>query len=186
MSHEPVKSNLPFIAGLCLLGLFAIILCALTPLPARAQPRPGLIDNAGFAEPTSDLAAYRQTRLIGLDTFNAMKADPETIVIDARSASSYALGHIKGAVNLDFSDISAGMLSEIIGSKQRRILIYCHTHVAQNVDHVLLKSSPLALKVPTFFNLYSYGFENIYELSGTYCIEAAETGWTSHPSVQEN
>ncbi len=64
MNHEPVKTNLPFFAGLCLLGLLAIILSALAARPARAQTGPGLVDGAGFSEPTSDLAAYRQTRRV--------------------------------------------------------------------------------------------------------------------------
>ena len=39
MNHEPVKTNLPFFAGLCLLGLLAIILSALAARPARAGVR---------------------------------------------------------------------------------------------------------------------------------------------------
>jgi len=53
MSHEPVKTNLPFIARLCLLGLAAIILSALAPPSARAQPGPGLAEFEGFTKPTS-------------------------------------------------------------------------------------------------------------------------------------
>ena len=128
----------------------------------------------------------RETRLIEIDTFNAMKADPDTIIIDARSARNYALGHIDGAVNLNFSDFSAGMLSEVIGAKSRRILIYCNNNFSDNIAPVVLKSAPLALNVPTFINLYGYGYKNIYELSGAYSIEDSEIDWVSRPTYQEN
>lgn len=186
MSHEPMKTNLPFVAGLCLLGLLAITISAVAAPPARAQTEPGQVDYAGFAQLTSDLAAYRETRLIDLDTFNTMKADPDTIVIDARSARIYGRGHINGAVNLNFSDFSAGMLSEVIGSKKRRILIYCNNNFTDNIAPVVLKSAPLALNVPTFINLYGYGYENIYELSGAYSIADAEIDWVNRPTYQEN
>jgi len=184
MNHEPMKTNLPVVAVLALLGLLAMIVGALAVPPARAQADPGLIDYPGFLELGSEIAAYRDTRLIGLETFNAMKADPDTIIIDARSAGNHALGHISGAVNLNFSDFSEGMLAEVIGSKQRRILIYCNNNFTDNIAPVMLKSAPLALNVPTFINLYGYGYENIYELSGEYSIEDPEVGWVSRPTYQ--
>ncbi len=184
MNHEPMKTNLPVVAVLALLGLLAMIIGALAVPPARAQADPGVVDYPGFLKLGSEIAAYRDTRLIDLETFNAMKADPDTIVIDARSASNHALGHISGAVNLNFSDFSEGMLAEVIGSKQRRILIYCNNNFTDNVSPVMLKSAPLALNVPTFINLYGYGYENIYELSGEYSIEDPEIGWVSRPTYQ--
>ncbi len=184
MNHEPMKTNLPVVAVLALLGLLAMIVGALAVPPARAQPNPGLIDYPGFLELGSEIAAYRQNRLVDLETFNAMKADPDTIIIDARSASGYALGHIDGAVNLNFSDFSDGMLAEVIGSKQRRILIYCNNNFTDNIAPVMLKRVELALNVPTFINLYGYGYENIYELSGEYSIADPEIDWVSRPTYQ--
>jgi phage shock protein E len=184
MNHEPMKTNLPFVAALALAGLAAMIIFALTAPAAEAEEKPAQVDYPGFLQLGGDIAAYRETRLIDLETFNAMKADPDTIIIDARSARNYGLGHISGAVNLNFSDFSAGMLSEVIGSKQRRILIYCNNNFTDNVAPVMLKSAPLALNVPTFINLYGYGYENIYELSGEYSIDDPEIGWISRPTYQ--
>ncbi len=186
MNPEPVRTNLPVVAFVALLGLIVILLGALTVPPARAQTDPSFVDYSGFMELGTEIAPYRESRLVDIATFNAMKADPDTILIDARSASSYALGHIDGAVNLNFSDFSAGMLSEVIGSKNRRILIYCNNNFSDNIAPVVLKSAPLALNVPTFINLYGYGYENIYELSGAYSIEDSEIGWVSRPTYQEN
>lgn len=184
MKHEPMKTNLPIVAIFALLGLLAMIIGAITVPPARAQTETSLVDYPGFIELGTDIAAYRDSRLVDLDTFNRMKADPDTIIIDARSAGAFSLGHIDGAVNLNFSDFSAGMLSEVIGAKGRRILIYCNNNFTDNVAPVMLKSAPLALNVPTFINLYGYGYENIYELSGEYSIGDAEIDWVSRPTYQ--
>ena len=186
MNPEPARTDMPIVAIIALLGLIVILLGALIAPPARAQTDPGFVDYPGFLELGGEIAAYRETRLVDLDTFNAMKADPDTIIIDARSPRNYALGHIDGAVNLNFSDFSAGMLSEVIGSKKRRILIYCNNNFTDNIAPVVLKSAPLALNVPTFINLYGYGYENIYELSGAYSIADAEIDWVSRPTYQEN
>jgi hypothetical protein len=78
------------------------------------------------------------------------------------------------------------MLSEVIGAKNRRILIYCNNNFSDNIAPVVLKSAPLALNVPTFINLYGYGYENIYELTGAYSIEDSEIDWVRRPIYQEN
>jgi len=186
MKPEPVRTDMPVVAIIALLGLIVTLLGALIAPPARAQTDPGFVNYPGFLELGAEIAAYRETRLIDIDTLNAMKAYPDTIIIDARSAGSYALGHIEGAVNLNFSDFSAGMLSEVIGSKSRRILIYCNNNFSDNIAPVVLKSAPLALNVPTFINLYGFGYENIHELSGAYSIEDTEIDWVTRPTYQEN
>lgn len=186
MVRETVRTRLPLVAGLSLLGLAMVAIGVLAVPPAQAETDPTQVDYRGFLELTSNIEAYRETRLVDLDTFNAMKSDPNTILIDARSAGAFYTGHIEGAVNLNFSDFSAGMLAEVIGSKDRRVLIYCNNNFTDNVAPVMLKSAPLALNVPTFINLYGYGYENIYELSGAYSIDDPEIGWTSGPTYQQN
>jgi len=186
MNHEPMKTNLPIVALCALMGLVLMVIGAIAVPPAQSETDPGRVDYSGFIELGTDVADYRQGRLVDLDTFNAMKADPNTLIIDARSATNYARGHIAGAVNLNFSDFSAGMLSEVIGAKTRRILIYCNNNFTDNVSPVVLKSAPLALNVPTFINLYGYGYQNIYELSGAYSVLDAEIDWVSRPTYQEN
>ena len=58
------------------------------------------IDFAGFAALTSDVQQWRYTRLLDLGSFQAMAEQPGTLLLDARSAASFAAGHIEGAVNL--------------------------------------------------------------------------------------
>ncbi|WP_428409865.1 rhodanese-like domain-containing protein [Hyphococcus sp.] len=132
--------------------------------PATKQNANPNIDYPGFAALVGDVETYRAKRLIDLDTFLRYAADEDTIILDSRSAEAFARGHINGAVNLPFSDFTQEKLDTLIGDKSRRILIYCNNNFADNAEPVPLKRVELALNIPTFINLYGYGYENIYEL----------------------
>ena len=54
----------------------------------------------------------RAGRLVDLDTFNEMKAEPGTVILDTRSAEAYEMGHIDGAINLPFSDFTDDKLAK--------------------------------------------------------------------------
>lgn len=129
------------------------------------------VDYGGFSALVEELAPVRNERLISLDTFLEYAADENTLILDARSAEAYAAGHIVGAVNLSFSDFTQGKLDKLIGDQNRRILIYCNNNFVDNVEPVPLKRVELALNIPTFINLYGYGYENIYELNEAISID---------------
>ena len=169
-------------------GLLANAEAQETPEPADA-----MIDYDGFVGLSGELAAYRQSRLVDLETFNAMKAEPGTILLDTRSAEAFHMGHIEGAVNVNFSDFTDAKLAAALGDKATRILIYCNNNFSDNMAPVMLKRVELALNVPTFINLYGYGYENIYELKGAHSIKDADIHWVSDwpemapvPTVQQN
>ncbi len=137
---------------------------------AHAQAAPVLPDNpqvdyAAFAKLTSGLAEYRQSRLVGFDDFQKLAQQEDTLVLDTRSAAAFAAGHIEGAVNLPFSDFTDAKLAKVIGDTQRTILIYCNNNFSNDRAPVTAKRAPLALNIPTFINLYGYGYRNIYELN---------------------
>ena len=149
-----------------LLLISAAMLC-LAPMAFAKEVRPttqAQVDYPAFASLTDDVAAYRQSRLITLEQFQAMARDSNTLILDARSPAAYARGHIEGAVNVSFTDFTAQYLHEQIGDPNRRILIYCNNNFANNAAPVVLKSAPLALNIPTFINLFGYGYHNVYEL----------------------
>ena len=52
----------------------------------------------------------------------------------------------------------------MIPDKNTRILIYCNNNFISKRRSLLDKSLPLALNIPTFINLYGYGYKNVYEL----------------------
>ena len=68
---------------------------------------------------------------------------------------------------------------KIIPSKTTRILIYCNNNFSDNVAPIMLKRVELALNVPTFVNLWGYGYENIYELSSYTESSDPRVNWVS-------
>ena len=162
------------------LVLSAVLLCLATPAFAkeRASTR-AQVDYPAFSALTDDVAAYRQARLVTLEQFQAMAHESDTLILDARSPAAYARGHIEGAINVPFTDFTAPYLSEMIGDPSRRILIYCNNNFANNAAPVVLKSAPLALNIPTFINLYGYGYRNVYELGDVVDFNDPDVHWVT-------
>ena len=153
-----------------------------------------------FKQLVETVEAHRASRLIDLDTFLEMAKDPNTIVLDTRSAYRYGRIHVDGAVHLNFSDFNQASLAEVIPSSDTRVLIYCNNNFDGNpIDFVTKVATPasltsdassensvgsiggastevamqiavqerpimMALNVPTYINLYGYGYRNVYEL----------------------
>ncbi len=126
---------------------------------------PSKVDYKGFRLLTEEVRDYRKSRMVTLDQFNAMSRDKDTIILDTRSASAFKGLHIKGAVHMNFSDFTASKLAKAIPKKNTRILIYCNNNFKDNKRFFEQKGMPLALNIPTFINLYGYGYKNVYELS---------------------
>jgi len=147
-------------------GLLAIATFIGIGLAASAQEIPGSaeIDFAGFMDLGDEVFELRDERLLTLQAFNDMAETPNTIILDARSRYAFEEGHIEGAVNLPFSDFTEDKLADVIPSKDTRILIYCNNNFSDDAEPIPLKRVSLALNIPTFINLYGYGYENIYEL----------------------
>lgn len=131
---------------------------------AAPQNTSAQIDYTGFRGLTAEVEAYREDRLISLAEFQRMAREPNTIILDARSADAYAEGHIAGAVNLPFTDFTSVSLAETLRDPNVRILIYCNNNFSNNQRPVVLKMVQLALNIQTFINLYGYGYRNVYEL----------------------
>lgn len=149
-------------AAAAAIGLIAVA-AVQSPAPSKAAGSPE-IDYAGFERLTGEVEIYRSERLVSLDEFKSMAGDADTMILDSRSADAFRRGHVKGAVNLPFSDFTAEKLEYVIGDPNRRILIYCNNNFTDNAEPIVLKAAPLALNIPTFINLYGYGYENLYEL----------------------
>lgn len=126
---------------------------------------PARVDYPGFVDLSQEAGEYRKQRLVDIEAFMKMAADPQTLILDARSESAYRRKHIKGAININFSDFSVEGLKQAIPDKNKRILIYCNNNIDGDTANFPTKSMPLALNIPTFINLYGYGYKNVYELS---------------------
>ena len=166
--------------------LLLVVLLTTTSTAQVMQPRHIAnqnIDFAGFASLMSQLEPLREARRISEAEFIEMSKHEHTIVLDTRSAAKYAELHIKGAVHLNFSDITSDTLAAVIPSPTTRILIYCNNNFENAPASFPMKKAVAALNIPTFATLYAYGYQNIYELGpvldpATSNIEFAGTGIT--------
>jgi phage shock protein E len=82
-----------------------------------ADQIPNRFDYNAFAKLVLDSGPQREAHRLTEQQFAEAMSDKNILILDARSASKYALRHIKGAVNLPFSDFTAETLARVIPSK---------------------------------------------------------------------
>jgi hypothetical protein len=138
-----------------------------------------------FRQLVSEVEAHRENRLIDLDTFLAMTKESGVIILDTRSTFRYERIHMKGARHLSFTDFTQDNLAKAIPSFDTTVLIYCNNNFEGNqtdfASKVAMPVTPkgtvisaqfnsqakplmMALNIPTYINLYGYGYHNVYEL----------------------
>jgi phage shock protein E len=132
-------------------------------LHAQQIPNP-LIDYAGFARLTLELQPIREQNRITEEEFIRMSAEPNTIILDARSKNRYNGIHVKGALHLAFTDFTEDALRKLIPDKSTRILIYCNNNFDNEPEHFASKAPMVSLNIQTFVNLHAYGYTNVREL----------------------
>jgi rhodanese-related sulfurtransferase len=129
---------------------------------------------------------HRASRLVDLNTFMKMSKEPEAIILDSRSTFRFERIHVKGARHLAFTDYTQDNLQKVIPSFETKILIYCNNNFDGNQKDFASKvavprakpgnavatqfaaqAKPImmALNIPTYINLYGYGYRNVYELN---------------------
>lgn len=134
----------------------------------------------------AEVEAHRAERLVDLETFLRMSKQPGTVILDTRSAFRFERIHLKGARHLSFPDFTQDSLREVIPSFETTVLIYCNNNFQGNpIDFASkvvmpvsrLRETPssqfaaqerplmMALNIPTYVNLYGYGYRNVYELN---------------------
>ncbi|MBL4669395.1 MAG: rhodanese-like domain-containing protein [Flavobacteriales bacterium] len=122
------------------------------------------VDYPAFTKLTIEAEKHRETHMVSLTEFIKWSKEKEVIILDTRSKKMYDMKHVKGAIHLNFSDFTANKLAEVIPSKKTKILIYCNNNLDKDERYFARKMAPLALNIPTFINLYGYGYKNVYEL----------------------
>lgn len=161
-----------------------LVATAALALPAHAEaPDNPLIDYPGFVELAAEVGEYRETRRLPWDEFAARALADGAILLDARSETAFAQGHIEGAINLPLPDFTDERLSEVLGpDKDRPIYIYCNNNFADDRPPVVTKRLQLALNIPTFINLVGYGYTNIWELGEVIRTDGPDVRWVSAAS----
>lgn len=133
----------------------------------------------------ADVESHRADRLVDLDTFLEMSKKNGVIILDTRSKYRFERIHVEGAKHLTFADFTQDNLRKIIPSFDTTILIYCNNNFegnqvdftskifvpgARSADRLTKqfesqeKPLMMALNIPTYVNLYGYGYRNVYEL----------------------
>ena len=131
---------------------------------ASADTDNPLIDFNGFVAEVKRVSVIREARRVNVNRFLKMVKEPNTIILDARSADKYAMKHLKGARHLSYTDFTEKSLAQAIPSKDARILIYCNNNFRDNSEALGTKVAPAALNISTMVALSSYGYHNVYEL----------------------
>ncbi|NBP71031.1 MAG: rhodanese-like domain-containing protein [Cytophagia bacterium] len=141
-----------------------------------------LVDFNDFKDLVETIEKHREERLIDLNTFLAMSKKDNVVILDSRSDYRFERKHLKGAIHLDFTDYTHENLRRLIPDTSTTILIYCNNNFdGDQVDFASKMARPainwetqilsnrkpimLALNIPTYINLYGYGYRNIYELN---------------------
>ncbi len=147
---------------------------------AKSYPR-ALVDYGDFKKLVAEVEKHRGERVIDLDTFLKWSREKKVVVLDSRSEFRFHRKHLKGAVHLSFTDFTQDNLAKIIPNPDTKILIYCNNNfTGDQVDFASKIAAPglaqenqilsnrkplmLALNIPTYLNLYGYGYRNVHEL----------------------
>ena len=149
--------------------LFLLTLTILCVVPlANAQNKARIanpaIDMQGYLRVSGEAAKHREARRLSEADFIRMSSEPGTVILDARSRQKFDELHIRGAINLSFSDIAVESLGRTFPDKNYRILIYCNNNFQGEEKAFPTKIAVASLNLSTYIALYSYGYMNVYEL----------------------
>lgn len=157
-----------------------LVILALYTFTACSQEKSPFVSFDDYEKLMADVKEHRMERLLSVEDFVKISEQENVIILDARSNTMYNSKHVKGAVNLNFSDFTQETLAEIIPSFDTKILIYCNNNFSDDIQNFPTKFSipvnldikgggdkgiTLALNIPTYLNLYGYGYKNVYELN---------------------
>jgi hypothetical protein len=138
-----------------------------------------------FKELVAAVERHRAARLIDFATFLKKSKDANVIILDSRSDFRFDRIHLKGARHLAFTDFTQDNLAKVIPDGETTILIYCNNNFeGDQVDFTSKVARPnalqpdrvatqmrqqekprmMALNIPTYVNLYGYGYHNVFEL----------------------
>jgi phage shock protein E len=76
--------------------------------------------------------------------------DPSLVILDVRTPAEYAHGHVPGAINIPYDNIAA-RVDELLGAKDKDVVLYCHSGGRADVAARTLKAR---------------GFEKLLQLEG--------------------
>jgi hypothetical protein len=168
-----------------LIGLSVLLLSATVVLSQHKEYPKSKVSFDDYKQLVASVEKHRAARLIDFDTFLKMSKRPGVIILDSRSDFRFERIHLHGAKHLAFADFTQDNLRKIIPSTDTTLLIYCNNNFDGNqIDFASKVFRPgqesatgaaaqlaaqekpvmMALNIPTYINLYGYGYHNVYEL----------------------
>ena len=182
---QPLRRRFNFVLPVLLLGA---IIAPVAPLSAQAPDALAnpAIDMEGYLKVSREAARHRATRRVTEADFMRMSGEPNTLVLDARSRARYDELHVKGAVHLNFSDITIDSLAQQIPDKNTRILIYCNNNFRNAESPFPAKMVTASLNLSTYIALYNYGYRNVYELGPLIDFKQSKLPFTSTEATPRN
>ncbi|MEI6217358.1 MAG: rhodanese-like domain-containing protein [bacterium] len=168
-----------------IVAISVMILTASTGLAQVTNYPKAKVSYDDFKGLVAEVETHRASRLVDLNTFIKMSKEPGVIILDSRSAFRFDRIHVKGARHLAFTDFTQDNLAKVIPAFETTILIYCNNNFDGNQTDfaskiALPRPKPgkavaaqfaaqerpimMALNIPTYVNLYGYGYRNVYEL----------------------
>jgi len=164
--------------------LFLLTLTILCVVPlANAQNKARIanpaIDMQGYLRVSGEAAKHREARRLSEADFIRMSSEPGTVILDARSRQKFDELHIRGAINLSFSDIAVESLGRTFPDKNARILIYCNNNFQGEEKAFPTKIAVASLNLSTYIALYSYGYMNVYELGPLIDVKTSKLEFVS-------
>lgn len=165
------------------IAVLAVLLAAsLAVAQTRSYPK-AKVSYDDFKGLVAEVEKHRESRLVDLDTFLKMSKREGAVILDTRSAFRYERIHVKGARHLSFTDFTQENLRTVLPTLETTVLIYCNNNFEGNqTDFASKVAMPrpaeaagrqfatqerprmMALNVPTYVNLYGYGYRNVFEL----------------------
>jgi len=157
-----------------------LLILSLYTFTACSQEKSPYVSFDDYEKLMDEVKEHRNSRLLELPEYLELAKEEGVIILDARSDAMYKSKHIKGAVHLDFTEFTQEELAKVIPSFDTKILIYCNNNFIDDKQNFPTKKSmpelkgikggsekeiTLALNIPTYLNLYGYGYKNVYELN---------------------
>jgi phage shock protein E len=137
---------------------------ASSPGSADEVPSNPLINYPAFEKIVLASQSERASHRLTEQQFLQAMSTGGTVLIDARSSNKYLLRHVRGAINLPFTDFTADSLGAVIPTKDTRVLIYCNNNFLGSPAAFASKAPSASLNLSTYTSLKSYGYDNVYEL----------------------
>jgi rhodanese-related sulfurtransferase len=145
------------------LSLALVTLVAAPVLAQEAIPN-RLIDYGKFKEIVVQSSQERESKRLTEAQFITMMKERDIVLLDARSEVRYTLRHIKGAINLPFTEFTEESLAAVIPNKDTKILIYCNNNFEGSPTAFAAKAPAASLNLSTYTSLKAYGYRNVFEL----------------------